>query len=825
MVANRLFVVTLFLGLICIFAGHAKADGEHYKKNVRSIMKSIYGKDDREEVCDAVGELPDGSSFKIGARASVLITMKTNLSPAAANGKSVLKLTTQPKMCEDDASLQNAHDNNAILKTYAKDPVGGHCSGFLVGDAASNDIVVTAGHCIEGPIDCESVAFIFDWEKDCTKKNSYEGLENMEIENSKIRYCSELIKAKYDLGKMDFSIVRMNSPIDRRGSAIDFSAFHKHSLKMYGHPLGLQKKASAGDVKLNLPSSTIIKASLDAFKGNSGSLVVDSTTGRTAGILVSGQADFVVQAINGNADDKCYKLATCHEDGCNLSSGKGFEDVFKLSAFKAHMPKTLAMCDGCEIGIVQTKPTGPMSYTFIRDLFPKSFPQFTIENTAKSTFVVTFEISHIYNSVQLISKCNEDDAPEKCSESGWNKNNVGHRIAVTMAPKEIQIIGILPSGKSWQPKEDVILTMNTTNTETREFSQTRLYYKHDPVVFLESGKTSYPVDFNGNAERIKLHKCAMDTAKETLKEHKGTSIFAFTSKTGGKISLNTCSATSTYDTILSIFPIEEDSYQIDFAKGKCNRNILSSVLAQRPDCKSGQSSIADYQLSAGKSYIIVITTMRYTGAKAVLNIDGSTDFVKNVPVDIYKYLGIQDTPGQEWSTFTDSSSTSGSALTIQGHVYEYTLVFNNVKISAISTVWQRKIVEAFDASAETVKSATRRRSTSSSTMKSLIQDGDNAKMIITSSKSVLPEAVKKDMNSKNQFKVSSLSVSEGASVGTTSGGGESGNASDASESSSEDDKVSQTDQSTKPKDSGNGASLLFPSILVSYLSILSSAFL
>ncbi len=164
---------------------------------------------------------------------------------------------------------------------FGKQLTPGFCSGFLVGD----DLLLTAGHCIADLEECKQVAFVFDYA--VTRKSG----DPQTIASKKIFQCQEIVSRElsptldYALIKLDRSTGRNFFPIRRAGIPTKAT-----KLTMIGHPAGLPSKISDGGEVLDVNDKII--ASVDAFGGNSGSVIINRETGTAEGILVAGEPDY-----------------------------------------------------------------------------------------------------------------------------------------------------------------------------------------------------------------------------------------------------------------------------------------------------------------------------------------------------------------------------------------------------------------------------------------------------------------------------------------------------------------------------------------------------
>lgn len=177
------------------------------------------------------------------------------------------------------------------------------CSGFLIAD----DLVMTAGHCINSAKDCNSMKIVFG------VSNAKEVDNGFVVDDYNIYQCKRVITSSNELGN-DFSVIQL----DRKVKARDFFKLgddseitDKTSVFMMGHPLGLAATYTTPVPVVNFQGATTFRAPLDSFGGNSGSPVIDTKSNKVLGILTRGKADFE-EVSNGRTN--CQRYATYKEN-------------------------------------------------------------------------------------------------------------------------------------------------------------------------------------------------------------------------------------------------------------------------------------------------------------------------------------------------------------------------------------------------------------------------------------------------------------------------------------------------------------------------------
>ncbi|MCW5767967.1 MAG: proprotein convertase P-domain-containing protein [Phycisphaeraceae bacterium] len=291
----------------------ARAHAEWWYGQTRGPVSServIYGADNRIEVWQETDPV-----LRQMAEAACVVVFPSEL---VNNGNGTYTLNTSPwtssggTLCADEP--------------FRGQPQIGFCSGFLVG----TDIVATAGHCVGsgGVTGATNVAFVFNFEIDTSG-----GSAPTIVPASDVYFGVAQINQALG-GGLDHSIVRVDRtvtgrnpvPIRRSGTISNGDP-----LVMIGHPVVIPKKIAGGaECKNDNGSTPWFQSNLDAYGGNSGSMVVNANTYEVEGILVRGAPDFVTSG-------GCRASNRVPDSG-NTGGGLQFEECSKTTAFASHIP-------------------------------------------------------------------------------------------------------------------------------------------------------------------------------------------------------------------------------------------------------------------------------------------------------------------------------------------------------------------------------------------------------------------------------------------------------------------------------------------------------
>lgn len=267
--------------------------------NADFTPKVVYGDDDRLDLYDVTNQV----HYDIAASTAAM------LPPRALKKMNDGNYRISAQSLEDQGICADAR--------FADQPTAAYCSGFLVGD----DLLVTAGHCIESANDCSTYKWVFDY-------GYTDASHQFSIGNDSVYSCSKIVERKLDGRRgSDYALIKLDrkvtgrTPLKVRQSG---KVATKQPLVVIGHPTGLPTKVAAGAWVRDNGKSAYFVANLDTFGGNSGSAVFDSNTGVVEGILVRGEQDY-----SYDRQKQCLVPKECSNTGC---SG---EDVTRITEIQA----------------------------------------------------------------------------------------------------------------------------------------------------------------------------------------------------------------------------------------------------------------------------------------------------------------------------------------------------------------------------------------------------------------------------------------------------------------------------------------------------------
>ncbi|MBN1450263.1 MAG: trypsin-like peptidase domain-containing protein [Anaerolineales bacterium] len=213
-------------------------------------------------------------------------------------------------------------------ESFTSQTAPGFCTGFLV----EEDILVTAGHCLEKTA-CSNTSIVFGFRME--SDNSMAALTR-----DNVFKCAEVIaqvSPNQDNQYLDYAIIKLDRPTGRAGLdyVTDDHLKAQDLVAVLGYPSGLPMKiASDAFVISNRASDPFFVANLDTFGSNSGSPVINTDNYQVEGVLVRGMTDYVL-----SDDQSCIRVNRCPESGGTNCAG---ENATKMAMLAEQIPTSTA---------------------------------------------------------------------------------------------------------------------------------------------------------------------------------------------------------------------------------------------------------------------------------------------------------------------------------------------------------------------------------------------------------------------------------------------------------------------------------------------------
>ncbi len=287
--------IIFLIALVLLVACHPAKEKPAIKNaNINAVL---YGEDGRKDHY----EMHDKKFIQL-ARSTVALIDRNEL--AESNDNFEFKDMPEINFCPSEKFIQQS--NSAF------------CSGTLI----APDLILTAGHCMNKMADCESVRFVFDY----AVTNAT--IKSPRVAKTNVYSCLEVIHSKYEVGKADFAIVRLNRAVMDRAPLKLANSEPKMSDQLFaiGHPMGVPTKFTFGGKVRSVAPSEYFVATIDTFSGNSGAAIFDEKTHLIMGVLSRGEQDF-------DRIDGCYIAKQCAESEC-----RG-EDITRATHIQKFLPQ------------------------------------------------------------------------------------------------------------------------------------------------------------------------------------------------------------------------------------------------------------------------------------------------------------------------------------------------------------------------------------------------------------------------------------------------------------------------------------------------------
>jgi V8-like Glu-specific endopeptidase len=292
-----------------------------------SVQAAVYGEDNRADV-----SLEESREIRevIGSVAILVPQSQILQNPFGRSTLFTTPVKTRYNLCSSDQ--------------FSDQPSVGICSAFL----ATDDTVVTAGHCVPNANACRETAFVFDF--DATKIDSTPNSESVSIDSSSIFHCREIISRASDSGRgNDFAIIRLDRSTNRQPLQLRQLGQAPRSMPVtaFGFPNGsLLKITSGANIRENATDKSYLVTNVDGFPGNSGSVILGPEY-QVEGILVRGEKAYTNDPAAG-----CTRVVKCGNNAC-----RG-EDVVKTESFIHLIPREGPKLILKETRIVETAGNG-----------------------------------------------------------------------------------------------------------------------------------------------------------------------------------------------------------------------------------------------------------------------------------------------------------------------------------------------------------------------------------------------------------------------------------------------------------------------------------
>ncbi len=245
----------------------------------------VYGIDDRLEVFNH----PDPSLRSLAERSIVALipSFRVNREPNGTYSLFTESLGELQQLCPGEQ--------------FGNQPAAASCSGVLIDD----DLVLTAGHCIDSQTPCGFYSYVFNYHLADTDRLAV-------IRDEDVYSCERVVTQEGSTSSFtpDFAIVQLDRPVEGAQSPAKIRPAtplpDSEELTMIGFGSGLPAKIDSGGAVADprAEERDFFIANVDAFQGHSGSATFDSLN-RLAGILIAGrEPDY-----EPNTDQTCFRVS------------------------------------------------------------------------------------------------------------------------------------------------------------------------------------------------------------------------------------------------------------------------------------------------------------------------------------------------------------------------------------------------------------------------------------------------------------------------------------------------------------------------------------
>jgi V8-like Glu-specific endopeptidase len=193
------------------------------------------------------------------------------------------------------------------------------CTSFMV----SENLMVTAGHCVNTQKECEKKRWIFS--------EQHKVFPGALIPHDQVIKCKKLVEHKKNrFSRNDYALIEIESthvkfkPFEfSKENPFQSKEFVPKKFFVLGHPSGLPLIHSGIATQISFDSQFILRINSDTFAGNSGSPVIDADSGKVFGILTNGDTDYKM-----NQERGCVETHHCDEGECK---GEDVVPLFNIS--------------------------------------------------------------------------------------------------------------------------------------------------------------------------------------------------------------------------------------------------------------------------------------------------------------------------------------------------------------------------------------------------------------------------------------------------------------------------------------------------------------
>lgn len=249
---------------------------------------SVLGEDGRQELYEISKDWQDL------AQATLLFS----------NTRNIVNVNNQWKTFTGGISLSTSPNFKPLVHPdhrYAKQPIIGDCTGFLV----SPDVAVTAAHCLPENGDLSKLNYSIlaagvGYSSEVALKSNPTMID---IPSDRINWIDKVLfvgnpPKEGGVSETDFAIIKLKNPIfsiKPLSLKRHYQAAYQAPVSILGHQLGLPLKADLTGTLAQAtdPSAKIILAFLDSGEGNSGGPVFDTQSKSVIGVYVAAGRDWL----------------------------------------------------------------------------------------------------------------------------------------------------------------------------------------------------------------------------------------------------------------------------------------------------------------------------------------------------------------------------------------------------------------------------------------------------------------------------------------------------------------------------------------------------